>query len=96
MKSIIIVTGIFLFISSGWTGVILETFKDENLGDWQEITQGNFKVDASWEVIDRELHGVNHHPLIRLLTTKDETWQDYSSVFSMSFLLKTHAMVKTA
>ena len=30
------------------------------------------KVEASWEVIDGEFHGVNHHELIRLLTTKDE------------------------
>ena len=72
MKSIIIVTGIFLFTSSGWTDVILETFEDENLDDWQELSQQNLEVEASWEVIDGELHGVNHHELIRLLTTKDE------------------------
>ena len=88
MKSIIIVTGIFLFISSGWTGVILETFKDENLDDWQEVTHRNLKVNASWEVIDGELHGFNHHPLIRLLTTKDETWQDYSIEFEVKPLIK--------
>ena len=72
MKSIIIVTGIFLFTSSGWTDVILETFEDENLDDWQELSQENLEVEASWEVIDGEFHGVNHHELIRLLTTKDE------------------------
>ena len=90
MKSLIIVTGLFLFTSSGWTGVILETFENENLNAWQEVTQANLnlKVNASWEVIDGELHGVNHHRLIRLLTTKDETWQDYSIEFEVKPLVK--------
>ena len=47
MKSITIVTGIFLFTSSGWTDVILETFEDENLDDWQELSQENLEVEAS-------------------------------------------------
>lgn len=91
MKSIIIIIGIFFFSPSGWTGVILETFGDENLDDWQEVTHQNLKVNASWEVIDGELHGFNHHPLIRLLTTKDETWQDYSIEFEVKPLIKVGA-----
>ncbi len=89
MKSIIIVIGIFLVTHSGWTGVILKTFEDENLGDWQEMTQGNHKVNASWEVIDGELHGFNHNPLTYLLTTKDETWGDYSIEFEVKPIAKT-------
>ena len=85
---LIIVTGIFLFISSGWTDVILEAFEDENLDDWQEVTHQNLKVNASWEVIDGELHGFNHNPLIRLLTTTDEAWQDYSIEFEVKPLIK--------
>ena len=86
MKSIIIVTGIVLFTSSGWTGVILETFDDENLDDWQEV--GDPKVNASWDVIDGELHGFNPHEFICLLTTKDETWQNYSIEFEVKPLEK--------
>lgn len=88
MKSIIIITGIFLFTSSGWAGVILKTFEKGNLDDWQEMTQGNHEVNASWEVLDGEIHGVNHHRLIRLLTTEDETWQDYSIEFEIKPLVK--------
>ena len=91
IKFVIMIAGIFLITFPGWTGVILETFEDENLDDWQEETQENLKVNASWEVIDGDLHGVNHHRLIRLLTTKDETWQDYSVEFKVKPLIKVGA-----
>ena len=38
MKSVIIGSGIFLFIISAGAGTFVETFDDGNLEEWQEIT----------------------------------------------------------
>jgi len=88
MKSITVVTGIFLFTFSGWANVFLETFVDENLEDWREITMQDLDVAASWKVTNGQLRGINLNGLIRLLVTKNEMWRDYSVKFEVKPLEK--------
>ena len=91
MKCICIVTVLFLLPFSGWSGTFLETFDGGGLEDWQELVQENIqgnKGAGSWKVVDNELHSVNREPFIRLLTTGDDTWKDYTLEFDVKPLKK--------
>ena len=53
------------------------TFDDGNLDAWNELAQLN-NAPGSWEIINDELHAVSREEFVRLLTTGDETWENYT------------------
>ncbi len=87
MKFICIVTVLFLLPFSGWSGTFLETFDDKKLDGWQELVQLR-EPPGSWEIVNDELHAVSPDPAMRLLTTGDETWEDYTIEFDVKPLKK--------
>ena len=91
MKFMYIATVLFLLPFSGWSGTFLETFDGEGLEEWKELVQGNIqgnKGPGFWEVVDGELHAVNRETFVRLLTTGDNTWKDYTIEFDVKPLKK--------
>lgn len=87
MKSIGIVVLTFLLPFSASAGTFLETFDDRDLEGWQELVQLN-NAPGSWEIVDNELHAVSHEDFLRLLTTGDDTWEDYTFEFDVKPLKK--------
>ncbi len=87
MKSVTIVVVLFLLPFSAWAGTFLETFDHKELRDWQELVQLN-KDPGVWDVVDDELHAVSHETFLRLLTTGDDTWEDYTIEFDVKPLKK--------
>lgn len=77
MKALNIGLGIFFLSCSAWAGTFMETFDNEDLEDWWELNAHDAAL-GSWEVIEGELEMTNPGGGARLLTTGDETWQDYS------------------
>ena len=68
-------------------GTFLETFNDGDLEGWQELVQLN-NAPGSWEIINDELHAVSHEAFKHLLTTGDDTWEDYTFEFDVKPLKK--------
>ena len=87
MKFMCIVTVLFLLPFSGWSGTFLETFDGKKLDGWQELVQLK-EAPGSWEIVNDELHAVSPDPAMRLLTTGDETWEDYTIEFDVKPLKK--------
>ena len=87
MKSVTIVVVLFLLPFSALAGTFLETFDHKGLADWQELVQGN-KDPGVWDVVGDELHAVSHETFLRLLTTGDDTWEDYTIEFDVKPLKK--------
>ncbi len=84
-------TGIMILLLllpfSAVAGTFLETFDDRELQGWQELTQLN-NPSGSWEIIDDELHAVSRETFLRLLTTGDNTWENYTIKFDVKPLKK--------
>ena len=84
-------TGIMILLLllpfSAVAGTFLETFDDRELQGWQELTQLN-NPSGSWEIIDDELHAVSRKTFLRLLTTGDNTWENYTIKFDVKPLKK--------
>ena len=76
MKSVVILALLFLLSFSVWAGTFLETFDGKDLDGWQEIWA--IKGPAVWEIVDGELHAESREAYIHLLTTGDNTWEDYT------------------
>ena len=87
MKFLIIGTVLFLFSLSVLAGTFLDTFEDGNLDGWQEIVPWD-RVPGSWEIVDGGLHGSIDDGYLRLLTTGDDTWKDYTVEFDVRPLKK--------
>ena len=87
MKSVTIVVVLFLLPFSVLAGTFLETFDHKGLASWQELVQGN-KDPGVWDVVGDELHAVSHETFLRLLTTGDDTWEDYTIEFDVKPLKK--------
>ena len=87
MKITLIGSGIFLFFLSASAGTFVETFDGGDLEDWQELVQLN-NAPGSWEVINNELHAISRETFVRLLTTGDNTWADYTVEFDVKPLKK--------
>ena len=68
-------------------GTFLETFNDGDLEGWRELSPLN-EVAGSWDVINDELHAVNHEGFPHLLTMGDDTWEDYTLEFEVKPLKK--------
>ena len=77
MKVIIVVAMFFLLPTFVLAGTFVETFSADPLEDWQELNAHDAEF-GSWEVVDGELEMTNPGGGTRLLTTGDETWQDYN------------------
>ena len=87
MKLTCLVATFFLISFSGWAGTFQETFDDGDLEGWQELVQLR-EGPGSWEIINDELHAVSPDPTLRLLTTGNETWEDYTIEFEVKPLQK--------
>ena len=87
MKSVTIVVIFTLLPFSALAGTFLETFGGKELEGWEELVQLN-KAPGSWEIIDGELHAVSRETFVRLLTTGDNTWRDYTVEFDVKPLNK--------
>ena len=68
---------LFLIPFSALAGTFLETFGDGDLEGWQELVCLN-ETAGSWNVINDELHAVSYEGFPPLLTTGDETWENYT------------------
>ena len=77
MKLTPIVAALLLLPLSGWAGTFIETFKDDDLEEWQELVRLD-KAPGVWEVVDDELQTISRETFVRLLTTGDSTWKDYT------------------
>ena len=86
MKFLIIVTVLFLFSLSVLAGTFLETFDGKDLDGWQQIWTD--KGPAVWEIVDDELHADSREAYIHLLTTGDNTWEDYTMELDVKPLKK--------
>lgn len=85
LKSIIVL--LFLLPFAALAGTFLETFDDSDLEGWQELVHGN-DAPGIWEVVNDELHAVTDEGFLRLLTTGDNTWEDYTFAFDVKPLKK--------
>lgn len=90
MKFTSIIALLFLSSFSASAGTFVETFDDKDLGDWQNLTMTNLDAaQATWEVLDGELHGISQgSPLVSLLTIGDKTWRDYTVEFDVKPMKK--------
>ena len=86
MKSVIIVAILFCLTFSVWAGTFLETFDGKDLDGWQELWVD--KGPAVWEIVDDELHAESREAYIHLLTTGDNTWEDYTMELDVKPLKK--------
>lgn len=87
MQRTSIIILLFLLPFSASAGTFLETFDDGDLEGWQELVQLK-EAPGSWVILNDELHAVSHDPAIRLLTTGDDTWEDYTFEFEVKPLKK--------
>jgi hypothetical protein len=87
MKFTSIIVLVFFSSFSASAGTFVETFDDDNLDEWQEIVQLN-NAPGSWEIVNNELHAVSHETFIRLLTTGDDAWENYTLEFDVKPLKK--------
>ncbi|MYH82855.1 DUF1080 domain-containing protein [Candidatus Poribacteria bacterium] len=87
MKLTRIVVVLLLLPLFGWAGTFIETFNDDDLEDWQELVRLD-KAPGVWEVVDDELQTVSREKFVRLLTTGDSTWKDYTVEFDVKPLNK--------
>ncbi len=87
MKFILITAILFLLPFLALAGTFLETFNNGDMEGWQELVQLN-NAPGSWEIINDELHAISHETFIRLLTTGDDAWENYTLEFDVKPLKK--------
>ena len=87
MRFTCIVTLLSFLSFSASAGTFIETFSDDDLEGWKELVQLN-KARGSWEIVGNELHAVSRETFKRLLTTGDDTWEDYTVEFDVKPLKK--------
>ena len=87
MRFTYIVTLLCFFSVSTSAGTFIETFSDDDLEEWKELVHLN-KAPGSWEIINNELHAVSRETFNRLLTTGDNTWENYTIEFNVKPLKK--------
>lgn len=86
MKFLIIVTTLFLFSLSVSAGTFLETFDGKELDGWQQIWSD--KAPTVWDIVDGELHADSREAYTHLLTTGDNTWENYTMELDVKPLKK--------
>ena len=77
MQFLTVIVILFFITSAISAGTFLETFKDGDLEEWQELVRLD-KAPGVWEVVDDELQTISREKFVRLLTTGDSTWEDYT------------------
>lgn len=82
MKFTSIVVMFFFLSFSASAGTFIETFDDKDMKGWQELVELD-KERGLWEVDNDELHAVSRETHLRLLTTGDDTWTDYTIEFDV-------------
>ena len=87
MKFLIILTVLFLSAFSVFAGTFLETFDDGDLDGWQELVPWD-REPGSWQIVDGRLRAEGHDMYLRLLTTGNDTWKDYTVEFEVRPLKK--------
>ena len=85
MKSVSIIALLFLLPLSVWAGTFLDTFEDGNLDGWQEVVPWD-REPGSWEIVEGGLHGVGEDISLRLFTTGNDTWTNYTVEFDVRLL----------
>ena len=88
IKFLIIGAVLFLSPLSVLAGTFLDTFEDRNVDGWREVVPWD-REPGSWEVVDGGLHGSGQDISLRLFTTGNDTWRDYTVEFDVR-LLKRH------
>ena len=95
MKSGSIIAILFFLPLSVLAGTFLDTFEDGNLDGWREVVPWDKvvpwnKKPGSWEIVNGGLHGEvhDHAGELRLFTTGDNTWKDYTVEFDVRPLKK--------
>ena len=89
MKLFLITVTILLFVPlSVLAGTFLDTFEDRNLDGWREVVPWD-REPGSWEAVEGGLQAEGRDMYLRVLTTGDETWKDYTVEFDVR-LLKRH------
>ncbi len=86
MKSIVVVAMLFLLTFSACGTTFLQTFDDRNLKNLQELNQHN--VSGFWKTINGELKAISRGEVTHLLTTRDETCQNYNTEIDVKPLKK--------
>ena len=87
MRFTSMVTLLCFLAFSASAGTFIETFGDDDLEAWKELVHLN-KAPGSWEVINNELHAVSRETFNRLLTTGDNTWENYTIEFNVKPIKK--------
>ena len=82
----IVITVLFVSPLSVLAGTFLETFDGKDLDGWQQIWVD--KGPAVWEIVDDELHAESREDFFHLLTTGDNTWENYTMAFDVKPLKK--------
>ena len=92
MKALGIGLGLFILTCSAGAGTFVETFDDNgDLEKWQELTILGLDSPGLWNIVDGELQYIldfDDGGFSSLLTTGDETWQDYSIEFDVKPRIK--------
>ena len=87
MQFVTIVVILFFVTTSISAGTFIETFNDDDLEDWQELVRLD-QAPGVWEVVDDELQTVSRETFVRLLTTGNSMWEDYTVEFDVKPLNK--------
>jgi len=87
MQFVTIVVILFFLTTSISAGTFIETFNDDDLEDWHELVRLD-QAPGVWEVVDDELQTISREKFVRLLTTGDSTWKDYTVEFDVKPLNK--------
>ena len=87
MQFVTIVVILFFITASTSAGTFIETFNDGDLEEWKELVRLD-KAPGVWKVVDDELQTISREKFVRLLTTGDSTWEDYTVEFEVKPLNK--------
>ena len=87
MKLVFIGLGTCFLAFSALSGTFLDNFDNKELVNWEELIMFGIDDPGSWEIIEGHLQGISRG-VTRLLTTGDETWQDYDIEFDVNPLEK--------
>ena len=87
MQFVNVVVILSLITASASAGTFIETFKEGDLEEWQELVRLD-RAPGVWEIVDDELQTVSRETFVRLLTTGDSTWENYTVEFDVKPLNK--------
>lgn len=86
MKFLYTIALFFLLSFSASAGTFLEDFEGKKLDGWDELWKK--KAPAVWEIVDGQLRAESREAYKHLLTTGDNTWEDYTMELDVKPLKK--------